>query len=508
MSFSGNLEDVSVADALQFIHLGARTGTLTLVSGDRKGGIGFHQGRIVNAWGPATKRLGDLLVENGTIDRPTLANALRRQQDEQPRRSLGQILVAEGGVTEDQMFRAVEQQIGKTVYDLVTWNSGTFHFVRDDVRPVDEISLDPADIVGRLNLDTQMVLLDALRLFDERNRDAGIDEPVDEITFRLAVSERVKTPAPMPVFATPAGVAPLKPRLQVISADRGLADRLGNALAPGEATVLRLTLREAGTPPPGEPAPIVLIDLRGGAIALESLQQLRKTRPRASILAVVDAGVPLARTYEAGAMAAVPPEISAIVAGFRSVVENRRDLMGGGRAERINANFAKLRRIVGDVRAGLISSSISLTLMNIISESVDRAVLFLVRRDSLAALGAFGNSNSGRPLAQLTRGMVLELEGQGALSHTVRDGLVHALKFDDAKLPVKFVEAIGTPRSGQCAVFPVLGGERAIAIIYADNGEKNRALEEMDILELAASQAGLAFENELLRRQVAPPGPA
>ncbi|MFL5442532.1 MAG: DUF4388 domain-containing protein, partial [Myxococcales bacterium] len=296
MSFSGNLEDVSVADALQFIHLGARTGTLTLVSGDRKGGIGFHQGRIVNAWGPATKRLGDVLVENGTIDRPTLANALRRQQDTEPRRSLGQILVAEHGLTEDQVFRAVEQQIGKTVYDLVTWNSGTFHFVRDDVRPVDEISLDPADIVGRLNLDTQMVLLDALRLFDERNRDAGIDEPVDEITFRLAVSEAVTTPAPMPVFATPAGVAPLKPRLQVISADRGLADRLGNALAPGEATVLRLTLREAGTPPPGEPAPIVLIDLRGGAIALESLQQLRKTRPRASILAVVDAGVPLART--------------------------------------------------------------------------------------------------------------------------------------------------------------------------------------------------------------------
>jgi hypothetical protein len=29
----------------------------------------------------------------------------------------------------------------------------------------------------------------------------------------------------------------------------------------------------------------------------------------------------------------------------------------------------------------------------------------------------------------------------------------------------------------------------------------------MDILELAASQAGLAFENELLRRQVAPPTP-
>jgi hypothetical protein len=353
-----------------------------------------------------------------------------------------------------------------------------------------------------------MLLLDALRLFDEKNRDAGIDEPVEEITFRLAVSDPVKTPLPMPVLPTPAAVAPIKPRLQVVSLNPGLADRLTSALAPGEATVVRLTLREAGTPPPGEPPPIVLIDLRGGAVALESLQQLRKIRPRASILAVVDAGVPLARTYEAGAMAALPPETSAIVAGFRSAVENRRDLMGGARAERINANFAKLRRIVGDLRAGLISSSISLTLMNIISESVDRAVLFLVRRDSLVALGAFGNSTSGRPLAQLTRGMVLELEGQGALSQTVRDGLVHALKFEDAKLPANFAEAIGMPRTGQCAVFPVLGGERAIAIIYADNGDKNRTLEEMDILELAASQAGLAFENELLRRQVAPPAPA
>ena len=29
MSLSGNIQDVSVADTLQFIHLGGRTGTLT-----------------------------------------------------------------------------------------------------------------------------------------------------------------------------------------------------------------------------------------------------------------------------------------------------------------------------------------------------------------------------------------------------------------------------------------------------------------------------------------------
>ena len=350
-----------------------------------------------------------------------------------------------------------------------------------------------------------MVLLDALRLFDEKNRTAS-EADDEEATARLPMPKAVKAPTPVSVKpAAPPPVPQAKPRLQVVSTDRGLADRLIQALAPGEATVVKLTLRDAGTPPHGEPPPVVLIDLRGGAVALESLQQLRRARPRASILAVVDSGVPLAQTYEAGAMAVVPGEVPSIVAGFRSVVENRRDLMGGGqRSERINANFAKLRRIVGDLRSGLISTSISLSLMNIISESVERAVLFLVRRDALAALGAFGSAAGGKPLAQLTRGMVLSLQEQGALSEAVSDGLVHALKFEEAKLPPAFAEAIGKPRSGQCAIFPVLGGARVIAVIYADNGQADRAIEEMDILELAASQAGLAFENELLRRQVAP----
>jgi hypothetical protein len=503
MSLSGNLEDVSVADALQFINLGGRTGTLTLVSGDVSAGIGFHQGRIVNAWGPASKKLGELLVEDGAIDRSTLASALRQQEQEQPRRSLGQILVAGHGLSEERMFRTVEQQIEKTVHDLVTWKSGTFQFALDDLRPIDDLSIYPGDIVGRLHLDTQMVLLDALRVFDEKNRSAG-EEPEEETTARLSMPKAVKVATPIPVKPAPPPAPEAKPRLQVVSADRGLADRLIHALAP-EATVVKLTLRDAGTPPHGEAPPVVLIDLRGGAIALESVQQLRRARPRASILAVVDSGVPLAQTYEAGAMAVVPGDLPSIVAGFRSVVQNRRDLMGGGpRTERVSANFARLRRIVGDLRSGLISTSISLSLMNIISESVERAVLFLVRRDALAALGAFGNAAGGKALALLTRGMHLSLEGQGALSKAVSDGLVHALKFEEANLPAPFAEAVGRPHSGQCAIFPVLGGSRVIAVIYADNGQANRAIEEMDILELAASQAGLAFENELLRRQVAP----
>ncbi|HEY4770808.1 MAG TPA: GAF domain-containing protein, partial [Myxococcales bacterium] len=156
-------------------------------------------------------------------------------------------------------------------------------------------------------------------------------------------------------------------------------------------------------------------------------------------------------------------------------------------------------------RSGLISTTISLSLMNILSESVERAVLFLVRKDGLVVLGAFGNTPGGQSLAQLSRGLIIPLSSKNALTDSLADGQVRAIPFEEARLPEGIAGVVGRPRSGECAIFPVTGGQRVIALVYADNGHSNRAIEELDILELAAAQAGLAFENELLRRQATQP---
>ena len=62
MSINGVLEDLALADLLQFIHLGRRTGTLYLWQDEeRRAEIGFHDGRIVSAWTPGHEKLGGLL---------------------------------------------------------------------------------------------------------------------------------------------------------------------------------------------------------------------------------------------------------------------------------------------------------------------------------------------------------------------------------------------------------------------------------------------------------------
>src|SRR5438309_5014623 len=333
MSLSGNLEDVSVADALQFIHLGGRTGTLTLSQGEATAEIGFHQGRIVNAWGPGSKRLGELLLDAGVIDQPTLAAALQAQESEQPRRSLGQVLVAMSAVAPELMYRAVEQQIEKTVYDLVTWTHGTFQFALDDLRPIDDIAVFPGDVIRHLNLDTQMVLLDALRIFDERNRDASLKPPTQPVmrnapTPAHGVSKVAAAPTPAHGTAPVAIDSLERLRFQVVSSDKQIAEKLAQALP--EAQVVRVLLRDAGTPPPAEAPPVVLLDLRQGAIAIDAISTLRRARPRSSILALVDAGVSLERVYQAGAMLAVQGDLPLVIAAFRSLAQNRRDLITGG----------------------------------------------------------------------------------------------------------------------------------------------------------------------------------
>jgi hypothetical protein len=133
---------------------------------------------------------------------------------------------------------------------------------------------------------------------------------------------------------------------------------------------------------------------------------------------------------------------------------------------------------------------------------VERAVLFLVKRDHLMALGAFGTDPNGRPLAERTRALKVPIEGDNALIRSLETGETLTLPYEDALLPENLEKMLGRPRTGQVVVFPVLGAQRVISVIYADNGDREQPIEDIEILELATAQVGMAFENELLRRQI------
>ncbi|MEM8996750.1 MAG: DUF4388 domain-containing protein [Acidobacteriota bacterium] len=537
MSLNGKLEDVSLADVMQFVHLGRRTGTLSLSRGSEEAEIGFHRGQIVNAWGRSSVRLSDLLVQRDLVAPETMQHMQQQQAGEQPRRSLGQILVTSGTLDFETIRQAIEEQIEETIYELVTWATGSFEFALDELKPIEDIAMYPGDVIPKLDLNTQMVLLEASRIMDEarkheaeggdpstlpsRQRQRPVVEgpeppqaPTEEIYERGTLGESMALDSVSEVIEgidldlalDDPGVDLLPEaanrRLQIVSPDRRLADELEKIIQPEIAQVVRVPLREAGTRLPGEPTPtIVVLDLREGRHAVDDLLAIRRSRPRSSVIGLVDSPELTTRAFEAGAVAAISADPVAVAACFHSLVRTLQDA-GPSSTRSQRAGFARLRRVLADIRSGLLSATMALNLMHIISESVERAVLFLVRQDTLSALGAFGFGADGRPLAEITRQLVLPIASDNVLVRCIADGQPRSLGFDQAQLPGDLAQLLGRPRNGQIVVFPVMGSERVISVVYTDNGSSNRAIEDIELLELATAQVGVAFENELLRRQM------
>jgi hypothetical protein len=373
------------------------------------------------------------------------------------------------------------------------------------------------------DINTQMVLLEAARIFDERSREPSsasissggtgsfplvVGAPAGPAHAAAASAAATHREIAVEALLDEELLFAAEIEVQIVCEDEVFLRRLLPVLARFGGRCRVVEIDEAGHARPGDAPPIVVADLRHGAFPAERFRVLSDSHPRPSLVAVVDPDTPVARVYGAGFLATLPAEVEAVAACVQNLLESRREGASSGAAaparptHEVRSGVARLRRVYGDLRSGLISATVALNLMHIISESVERAILFLVRRDHLVALGAFGVAADGRPLAERTRGRNLPLDLDSALSRAHDTGEVQNVTFEGATLPEELRQLLGPPRSGQVVVFPVLGAQRVISVIYADNGDRDQQIEDIDILELATAQVGMAFENELLRRQI------
>jgi hypothetical protein len=525
MSFRGLIEDVAVADVMQLIRLGAHSGTLTVTCAREESIIGFERGRIVNAWNPRSRRVGELLVAAGLIDEGTLSEALAAQNAERPRRTLGQILVRMGSASAEGIRDVMAQEIERVVGEMLACKTGTFDFAIDDLTAMVEVTRFTG--APKVDLDTQAVLLDALRRLDEEAAKGGqpggqpgaeaeaavpsteittspssefdVAPPSQELATVDEQEEASQSSGSLPRMPTPAPECDV--RLQIVSPDTELVARLNELLAQSGQRIAAVALRDAGASLLGEAPPIVVVDLRYQVHALTTLAALCRSRPRASVIAMFEGRAPLREMYKSGVISVTSSVPETVVACLQSAARQRKYMSNEHAiAEGIRVSFARLRRIIADLRSGLLGTSVSSNLMAAVAESLDRGVLFVPHLERLVALGAFGNAGSGAPLSRTTQGLILSVGTSGVFKECIVDSRPRRIGYDEARLPQAFLEAVDRPRTGEIAVLPVPGSERVIAAIYLDNGARDRPIGDIEIFELAAFQLGLALENEFLRR--------
>ncbi|HUI45776.1 MAG TPA: DUF4388 domain-containing protein [Nitrospirota bacterium] len=131
---------LNITDVLFLVGMRSRTGELVIESGNNIGTMLMYEGKILQAFSPYSRAIGDLLVEDGLISETELIETLKLQKKNEyiP---LGGHLLKMGKVSYEVIEDMVHAQIRQSVKEFQTWDDANFMFLDKKLKPYDRISL-------------------------------------------------------------------------------------------------------------------------------------------------------------------------------------------------------------------------------------------------------------------------------------------------------------------------------------------------------------------------------
>jgi hypothetical protein len=189
MSFVGDLEHLPIVDVIQLLHSTRKSGTLCLNNPKGESQLVFVDGYIVSANHLNNSvRIGQILVDMKAISNEELEITLNEQKSAgNSRTPLIAALIESGKIRKEDAFRGLESLIEMTIVEVLTWTSGTFSLDVDKIVVSDEYRYFPEKLHEDFHLNTQNILMDSLRIYDEKMRDGTLsyeslymDEPIEE----------------------------------------------------------------------------------------------------------------------------------------------------------------------------------------------------------------------------------------------------------------------------------------------------------------------------------------
>lgn len=161
LDLQGNIERFTLPEILQLIATSRKSGTLGIQKDDSIVMVYFREGNIIYGYGPRqTYHLGQLLKEKGVITAKQLEDAIQIQAKTENSRRLGEILISRGFIDRADLQAVIRQQVEQLLYSLLGWTSGSFKFYEDQFPTDEEITVD---------LSVENVILEGLRRADEMN---------------------------------------------------------------------------------------------------------------------------------------------------------------------------------------------------------------------------------------------------------------------------------------------------------------------------------------------------
>ncbi len=147
MSFTGNLQTVSLPDIFQLIFSSKKSGALNVGKDKSQRQIYFRNGSLIYAASNDEQDLfGNLLLKKGRISKEELNKVLVSQKEG---KKIGALLVEKRLFTREEIFECLKMQIEEIVYGLFAWKDGEFKFEENQEPPPESIQteLNPMNLI-------------------------------------------------------------------------------------------------------------------------------------------------------------------------------------------------------------------------------------------------------------------------------------------------------------------------------------------------------------------------
>jgi Domain of unknown function (DUF4388) len=178
MSLTGNLRTMSLPDILQWISMGQKTGTLHVERRSVQKRIVVREGKIFSSWSNDPREsLGQFLIRERLVTEEQLFKALLAQEEKG--RLLGSILTSDGVLDEEDLRLALHAKATETIYDLFLWPEGQFQFKEGEL---------PHDVLISFEMPVTPVIMEGMRRVDEWAR-------IREVFPTMETTLKVKGPA-------------------------------------------------------------------------------------------------------------------------------------------------------------------------------------------------------------------------------------------------------------------------------------------------------------------------
>jgi Domain of unknown function (DUF4388) len=172
--FEGKLEYIPLADIIQMLQVGAKSGVLFLRRDDGQSAVvAFRDGAVIQAvHRESYQTLGDRLVNGGAINRIDLQEALT-YMTRFPGMRVGDALIELGSITRVRIEDEVKAEMAETIEKLLGWTDTEFEFRIGTVSLARGLAI---DLVHEKGVSPQHLLLEASALQDKRNRERDLLE--------------------------------------------------------------------------------------------------------------------------------------------------------------------------------------------------------------------------------------------------------------------------------------------------------------------------------------------